>query len=317
MRLLITGGAGFIGSNFVRYMFDKYPDCKITTLDKLTYAGNLDNLHDIEKNPNYRFVKGDICDDKIVNKVMIDVDYVIHFAAETHVDRSIKNAENFVDTNVRGTYVLLDSARKNDIKRFVHISTDEVYGNVGSGYSKETDVLAPRNPYAATKAGSELLVNSFFNTHDLPVIITRSSNNFGPYQHPEKLIPLFVTNLMEDKGVPLYGDGLNIRDWIYVKDNCEAIDFIMSNGMGGETYNIGGGNEKRNIDVARIILKEFGKDENCIQYVKDRLGHDRRYAMGCKKIKKLGWKHSFKFEEALKETIEWYKENRSWWKKLK
>jgi len=316
-KLLITGGAGFIGSNFIRYTIQKYPECKIINLDKLTYAGSLDNLNDVDKNKNYTFVKGDICDFELVSRLMRNVDAVIHFAAETHVDRSIKDASYFIETDVRGTYILLDSARKNDIKRFVHISTDEVYGQIAKGSFKETDALNPRNPYSASKAGADRLAYSFFTTYGLDAVITRSSNNFGPYQHPEKLIPLFVTNIIEGKKVPLYGNGLNVRDWIYVLDNCEAIDFIFHKGRSGEAYNIGGGNEKTNLWLTKFILKELGKDESWISYVEDRLGHDLRYSLDCTKLHNLGWKPRHSFEKSLRETIQWYKNNRVWWRKKK
>ncbi len=317
MKILVTGGAGFIGSNFIRHILNRYPDYKITNLDKLTYAGNLDNLKDIENNENYKFIKGDICDKELVNELMPNIDIVVHFAAETHVDRSIKDPTAFIETDVKGTFLLLDAAKKNNIKKFIHISTDEVYGQVLKGSFKETDMLNPRNPYSASKAGADRLAYSFFCTYNLPVIITRSSNNYGPYQYPEKVMPLFITNLIENKKVPLYGDGLNVRDWIYVLDNVEAIDFIMHNGKIGEVYNIGGGNELTNIEMTKIILKEMEKDESNIEYVKDRPGHDRRYSIDCKKINSLGWKPRFDFNEAMKETIKWYKDKEVWWKKIK
>lgn len=317
MKICVTGGAGFIGSNFIRYVLNKYEDYKVINLDKLTYAGNLENLRDITHNPNYKFIKGDICNTKLVNSLLKDVDYVINFAAETHVDKSIKDNISFIKTNVEGTYILLDSARKNNIKKFIQISTDEVYGSIEEGKFKETDTLMCRNPYSASKAGGDRLAYSFFVTYKLPIIITRSSNNFGPYQHPEKLIPLFITNLLENKKVPLYGDGLNIRDWLYVIDNCKAIDFILHNGKNGEIYNIGGENEKTNMEITKFILNELNKDETYIQYVKDRLGHDRRYSLDCTKLNNLGWSPKFKFKEALKKTINWFKINKEWWKKLK
>jgi len=317
MRVLITGGAGFIGSNFVRMMLERYPDYEIVNLDKLTYAGNLDNLKDVEKNPRHSFIKGDVCDREVVAKVMKDCDFVVHFAAETHVDRSIIDAGSFIETDVKGTYVLLDEARKAGVKRFVQISTDEVYGSIEKGSFKETDALMPRNPYSASKAGADRLAYSFFTTYGVPVVITRTSNNFGPYQHPEKVIPLFVTNLLTDKKVPLYGDGLNERDWIYVLDNCEAIDLVLHKGKLGEVYNIGAGNEKKNIEITKMILKELGKDESMIDYVEDRLGHDRRYSLDCGKINKLGWKPKMSFEQGMKKTVQWYKENEWWWKKTK
>jgi len=316
MNLLVTGGAGFIGSNFIRHILNKY-DYKITNLDKLTYAGNLDNLRDIEKNENYIFIKGDICNKELVEKLMKNQDIVVHFAAETHVDRSIKDPSEFIETDVKGTFILLEAARKNNIKKFIHISTDEVYGQIEKGSFKETDILNPRNPYSASKAGADRLAYSFYCTYNMPVIITRSSNNYGPYQYPEKVMPLFITNLIENKKVPLYGDGLNVRDWIYVRDNVEAIDFIIHNGKLGEVYNIGGGNELTNLEMTEIILKEMNKDGSYIEFVKDRLGHDRRYSLDCNKIHSLGWKPRFNFNNAIKETINWYRNNEWWWKKIK
>ncbi len=317
MKILVTGGAGFIGSNFIRLILKKYSEYKIVNLDKLTYAGNLDNLRDIEKNTNYTFVKGDICDKSLIEKLMKGIDIVVHFAAETHVDRSIKESGIFIDTDIKGTYILLQAAKKNNVKKFIHISTDEVYGEIYKGSFKETDSLNPRNPYSAAKAGADRLAYSFFCTYNFPVIITRSSNNFGPFQHPEKVIPLFVTNLLDGKKVPLYGNGLNVRDWIYVIDNCEAIDFLINNGKIGEVYNIGGGSEISNIDLTKLILNFFKKDESFIEYVKDRLGHDRRYSLDCDKIKVLGWKPRFSFDEAMKSTMVWYKNNEWWWRKIK
>lgn len=317
MKFLITGGAGFIGSNFIKYLFNKYEDIEIINLDKLTYCGNLENLKDIENKENYKFVKGDICDKELVNNLVKDVDIIVHFAAETHVDKSIINPGSFINTDIMGTYVLLEVARKNKIKKFIQISTDEVYGSIEEGSFKETDELKPRNPYSASKAGAERLAYSFYCTYNVPVIITRSSNNFGPYQYPEKLIPLFVTNLIESKKVPIYGDGLNVRDWIYVLDNCEGIDFVINNGKIGEVYNIGGSNEKTNIEITKLILNLLGKDENFIEHIRDRLGHDRRYSLDSIKISSLGWKPKFDFNNALKETVDWYKGNEGWWKKIK
>jgi dTDP-glucose 4,6-dehydratase len=316
-NLLITGGCGFIGSNFVRYMLENYQDCSIINLDKLTYAGNSDNLRDIEKDLRYSFIKGDICDIKTVDKVMANIDIVVHFAAETHVDRSIHTGTEFVNTNVLGTNVLLESAMKNDIKKFIHVSTDEVYGSIKSGSFIETDMLKPSSPYSASKAGSDLLVNSYFVTHGFPAIITRCTNNFGPYQYPEKLIPLFITNLLEDKKVPVYGTGNNIRDWIYVLDHCRAIDFIIQKGKNGEIYNIGSGNERRNIEITENILKLLEKDKSMIQFVEDRKGHDFRYSLDFSKLKTLGWKPAYDFKTALSETVQWYRHNRRWWEKLK
>ncbi len=317
MRLLITGGAGFIGSNFIRHIFKKYPGYKIVNLDKLTYAGNLDNLRDIEKNNNYFFIKGDICDHRAVNKAIKGADAVINFAAETHVDRSIKNADNFIRTNFQGTYILLEAALKNRIKLFLHISTDEVYGSRARGFFKETDSLNPSSPYSASKAAADLLVISYFKTYKLPVMITRSSNNFGPYQFPEKVIPLFITNLLSNKKVPLYSKGENIRDWLFVLDNCSAIDSILHKGKPGEVYNIAAENYLRNSQLTQVILKNMGKSLNYIKYVKDRPGHDLRYAIDCSKLARLGWRPKVDFSAAMDLTITWYRQNIKWWKKLK
>lgn len=316
MKFLITGGAGFIGSHFIRLLL-KDQENEIINLDKLTYAGNLENLKDVENNPNYKFVKGDIADKQIVDSLVKDVDCIVNFAAETHVDRSIVDARQFIDTDIKGTFTLVESARKNNIKRFVQISTDEVYGHILEGSFKEDNMLQPRNPYSASKAGADLIALSFFSTYRIPIIITRSSNNFGPNQYPEKAIPLFITNILEGKKVPLYGDGLNIRDWIYVVDNCEAIKAVLDKGKKGEIYNISSGNEIKNIELTKNILGLMGKDETSIDYVEDRLGHDRRYSLDYSKIKDLGWKPRFEFEKSLSETIIWYKENVEWWKRLK
>ena len=318
MKLLITGGAGFIGSNFIHYTLKHHKKDEVVNFDKLTYCGNLENLRDIEKNPRYKFIKGDICDAKLVEKVFQKEkpDFILNFAAETHVDRSIKNPKNFTQTNVLGTHTLLEALRKYNIKKFLQISTDEVYGSIKKGKFKEIDSLLPNSPYAASKAGADLLVRSYYKTFNLPILITRSSNNFGPYQYPEKLIPLFITNILQGKKVPLYGTGLNVRDWIYVLDNCAGIDIVLRKGKIGEIYNIGGGNEKTNLEIAKIILKELGKDESWIEYVKDRPGHDFRYALDTRKIIKLGWKPKYSFEKAIKETINWYKTHQNWWKKL-
>lgn len=318
--LLVTGGAGFIGSNFIHYMLEKYPDYKIINLDKLTYAGNLENLRDIENNPHYSFVKGDIADAAIVEKIFTEnkVDCVINFAAESHVDRSIDNPGVFIQTDVYGTFVLLEAVRKHNSKLFFQISTDEVYGSILDGSFKETDPLLPNSPYSASKAGAEMIVRSFYKTFGTPVIVTRTSNNFGPYQYPEKLIPLFVTNLIDNIKVPLYGDGMNVRDWIYVEDNCAALDAVLRRGRIGEIYNIGAGNEKPNVWITKKIIELTGKDESMIKPVADRLGHDRRYSVDCSKIKReLGWECRYDFEEALKKTVDWYKENETWWRPLK
>ena len=317
LKLLITGGCGFIGSNFIRNMLEKYPDYQITNLDKLTYAGNPDNLKDIESDPNYTFVKGDICDTDVVSKVMQDVDQVIHFAAESHVDRSIEDGAVFVRTNVLGTNTLLQGALDNDVERFIHVSTDEVYGSIKEGSFSEMDDLKPSSPYSSSKAGSDLLAMSYYTTYDLPVTITRCTNNFGPYQYPEKLIPLFITNLMNNRKVPVYGSGMNVRDWIHVDDHCSGIDFVLNNGNTGEVYNIGGGSELTNLDITHRILAALDKDESMIEYVEDRKGHDFRYSLDCNKLKKMGWKPNYDFDTALNSTIAWYVNNRWWWEPLK
>lgn len=320
MKILVTGGAGFIGSNFIHYILSKYPDDEIINFDKLTYAGNLDNLKDVEGNPKYKFYKGDISDPSVVEKTISLVsgsDAIVNFAAESHVDRSILSAGAFVQTDVYGTYVLLEAVKKFNIKRYLHISTDEVYGSIEKGSFTENSPLHPNSPYAASKAGGDLLVRSYFKTYNLPVIITRSSNNYGPYQYPEKIISLFITNALEEKRLPLYGDGKNVRDWLYVEDNCEAIDLVLRKGKIGEIYNIGGESEKQNIEITRIILKNLGKPEDMIELIKDRPGHDRRYSLNCSKIKKLGWKPKTNFEKGLNKTISWYKNNREWWEKIK
>ena len=317
MRILVTGGLGFIGSNFIRHILNKYPDYEVTNLDAITYAGNPENLKDIEKNKRYTFVKGDICDSNIVSKAAKGKDAIINFAAETHVDRSIIESGSFVKTDVVGTHTLLEAVKKYKIKKFLQISTDEVYGSIENGSFNENSLLQPNSPYSASKAGADMIARAYNKTFNIPTLITRSSNNYGPYQYPEKFIPLFITNLLENKKVPLYGDGLNVRDWLYVLDNCDAIDLVFHKGVIGETYNIGGDCEKRNIDVVKSILKNLDKDESCIEYVKDRLGHDRRYSLDSSKIKKLGWKPKTKFENGLKATIDWYKNNEKWWKRLK
>jgi dTDP-glucose 4,6-dehydratase len=316
-HVLVTGGAGFIGSNYIRYLLHEYKDVRITNLDKLTYAGNLDNLKDIENDARYRFIKGDICDESVVNKVMPEVDVVVNFAAESHVDRSIGKPDDFIRTDIFGAYVLLEAARNHKIKRFIQISTDEVYGSIDQGSFKETDPLMPSSPYSASKAGADRLAFSYFVTYHLPVLITRCSNNFGPYHYPEKLIPLFVTNALENQPLPIYGDGKNVRDWIYVEDHCEAIDFVYQHGRVGEVYNIGGGNERTNLNLTEYILKKLEKPKTLMSFVTDRKGHDRRYSLDCSKLRKLGWKPKHNFEQALDKTIQWYIENRWWWEKLK
>jgi len=316
-KILVTGGAGFIGSNFIHYLLRKYPDLQIINLDKLTYAGNLDNLRDVENDPRYQFVKGDICDSEVVERLMKGVDVVVNFAAESHVDRSILDPGSFIRTDIYGTYVLLEAARKTHLERFIQISTDEIYGSIEKGSFKETDPLMPSSPYSASKAGADRLAYSYFVTYGLPVIITRCSNNFGPYQYPEKLIPLFVTNALEGKKLPIYGDGKNVRDWIYVQDHCEAIDLLIQKGINGEVYNIGAGNEKTNLEITHFILEKLNKPKDLMVFVPDRLGHDRRYSLDWSKIRRLGWEPKHNFEQALEYTIEWYANNRWWWEKLK
>lgn len=316
---LVTGGAGFIGSNYIRYLFKKYKDITIVNLDKLTYAGNTANLKDIESSENYIFIKGDICDTKVVNKVFREYhpDYLINFAAESHVDRSIGNPDDFIRTDIFGVYILLEASKELGIERFIQISTDEVYGSIEKGSFTEESPLKPSNPYSASKTGGDRLAYSYFATYGLPVIITRASNNFGPYQYPEKLIPLFVTNALEDKQLPIYGDGRNVRDWLFVEDHCRAIEFILQKGKVGEVYNIAGASEKENIQITNHILELLGKSNSLIRYVADRIGHDRRYSLDASKLYSLGWKQEYEFGDALKETIQWYKENSDWWKPLK
>ncbi|MEK6715242.1 MAG: dTDP-glucose 4,6-dehydratase, partial [Candidatus Omnitrophota bacterium] len=285
-KILVTGGCGFIGSNFIRYLLNKYPDYNVINLDKLTYAGNPDNLKDVKGGPRYKFIRGDICDAVIVDKVVKRCDAIVHFAAESHVDKSILCSDDFVRTNVFGTHVLLEAAKRYNINRYIQISTDEAYGSIKSGSFTEDSPLLPNSPYSASKAAADLLARSYFVTHALPVIITRSSNNFGPYQYPEKVIPLFITNLLQGKKVPLYGDGLNVRDWLYVLDNCAGIDLALHKGKIGEVYNIGGGNEVANLELTNLILKKMRKGKESINYVPDRLGHDRRYSLNCDKIRR-------------------------------
>lgn len=320
MKILVTGGAGFIGANFVRHILKKYPDYKILNLDLLTYAGNLENLKDIENNPNYEFFQGDICDKELTNKLVADVDLIVHFAAESHVDRSILDSDSFVKTNVLGTLSLLEAAKNNGGKRFHHVSTDEVYGSLEKdepAFNEET-AYDPRSPYSASKASSDHLVRAYYHTHNLPITISNCSNNYGPYQFPEKLIPLFVTNLIEGEKVPVYGKGENIRDWLHVKDHCEAIDRIVHDGKIGETYCVGGNAEKTNMQITNEILNDMGVGEEVIEYVEDRKGHDKRYAIDFTKIKEeLGWEPQISFEDGIKEAIDWYKNNQEWWKRIK
>jgi dTDP-glucose 4,6-dehydratase len=314
MRLLITGGAGFIGSNFVRYMLCKHNEAEITVLDKLTYAGNMSSLKDVLA--DIEFVKGDICDETIVKQSLKDCDCVINFAAETHVDRSITSSAAFVQTDVLGTHVLLAAAKDYSIERFVQISTDEVYGSIDRGSFKETDSLHPSSPYAASKAGADLLASSYFTTYDFPCVITRSSNNYGPYQHPEKLIPRFLTSAMRNRELTVYGRGDNVRDWIHVTDNCAAIDCVRQIGKTGETYNIGAGNERSNLDMTKAILQLVGKPSSLIAFTANRLGHDQRYSVDCSKIKSLGWQPEISFEDGLTQVARWYQENEWWWSPL-
>ena len=318
-RVVITGGAGFIGVNFLRHMLNKYPQCHFINIDKLTYSGNIKSIKDIEERSNYQFIQADIKNYALMRHIIKKGDIVINFAAESHVDNSIKEPEIFIETNVLGTHALLEAARQNEAKLFVQISTDEVYGSLAldSPSSQEHHLLNPSSPYSASKTAAEMICLGNVKTFNQPIIITRSSNNFGPYQFPEKVIPLFVTNLLEQKKVPLYGTGKNVRDWMYVQDNCEAIDFLIQNGKPGEIYNIGGGNEVQNIHLTETILKNMGFDNSFIEYVEDRKGHDLRYSLDCSKITALGWKPRFSFEQALSSTIEWYKNNEKWWIPLK
>jgi len=317
VKLLVTGGAGFIGSNFIHYVLANYPNDEVVNFDKLTYAGNLENLKDIEADPRYSFVKGDIGDAIAVEAALVGVEAIVNFAAETHVDRSILAAADFVKTDVLGTLTLLEAVKKLQIKKYLHISTDEVYGSIDEGSFTEESTLKPNSPYSASKAGGDLLVRSYFKTYGLPVIITRSSNNYGPFHYPEKIIPLFITNAIEGKKLPLYGDGKNVRDWLYVEDNCAAVDAVLRKGNLGEVYNIGGGQEVDNATLTKLILKELGKKEDLIEYVKDRPGHDRRYSIDCRKVKKLGWQPRVAVQDGLKRTVAWYLENKAWWKKIK
>ena len=314
MKILVTGGAGFIGSCFIRNELKKHPDYKIINLDALTYCGNIENLKDIENNPNYKFIHGNICDKSLVREIIKEVDCVINFAAESHVDNSIKTPEIFVETNVGGTLNLLQACKELGIERFLQVSTDEVYGTLGKdGYFYETTPLAPNSPYSASKASADLLARAYHETFKLPVLNTRCSNNYGPYQYPEKLIPYFISKLLKNEKVPVYGDGLNVRDWLYVYDHCEAIDTVLHKGKIGEIYNIGGHNEKTNLEITHLILEAMGKDETSIEYVQDRLGHDRRYAISNDKItSELGWEPSITFEEGIKLTINWYLNNQEW-----
>ncbi len=316
--VLVTGGAGFIGSNFVRYALRTHPDWRVTTLDKLTYAGRRENLHDVMADPRHTFVHGDIVDAAVSAPLVERSALVVHFAAETHVDRSIMAAGDFIRTDVEGTFVLLEAARRaSSLRRFVQISTDEVYGSIASGSSRETDELKPRNPYAASKAGADRLAYSYWATHDVPVIVTRASNNYGPYQFPEKIIPLFVTNAIDDIPVPLYGDGRNVRDWLHVDDHCRALDLLIEHGQNGEVYNVGGGNDVMNVDLTHRILAALDKPASLIRPVADRLGHDRRYSVDTAKLRALGWVPQVAFGEGLAATVDWYRRNEWWWRPIK
>jgi dTDP-glucose 4,6-dehydratase len=318
VEVLVTGGAGFIGSNFVRYALETHADWRVTTLDKLTYAGRLENLRGVIDHARHSFVKGDVADAAVAGPLVRAADIVVHFAAETHVDRSIMNAGEFITTDVQGTFVLLEAARQSTrLRRFIQISTDEVYGSVPEGSSRETDELKPRNPYSASKAGADRLAYSYWATYDVPVIITRASNNYGPNQFPEKVIPLFMTNAIDDLPVPLYGDGLNERDWLHVGDHCRALDLLIDAGVSGEVYNVGGGNHVRNIDLTRRILQLLGKGDALIRPVSDRPGHDRRYSLDTTKLRSLGWQPRVPFDDGLAETARWYRENEWWWRPIK
>ena len=312
VRLLVTGGAGFIGSTFIKLMLTNHPDWKITNLDALTYAGNLLNLKEIEGNKNYKFIHGNICNKDLVENLVKNHDYIVNFAAETHVDRSIEASKDFIQTNINGVHNILENCRKYGIKRFVQISTDEVYGSIeGDGYFYETTPLSPNSPYSASKASADLLTLAYFKTYNMPVLITRCSNNYGPNQYPEKLIPFFIKRILNNQKVPVYGDGLNVRDWLYVDDHCRAIEQVLLHGQIGEVYNIGGHNEKTNLEITKIILKELGQDDSMLEFVKDRLGHDRRYAISNDKIsKELNWQPIVDFETGIKSTINWYLNNK-------
>ncbi len=318
-KILVTGGAGFIGSNFIHYVLRQHPDWEVVNLDKLTYAGNLENLEDIKTNPRYRFVKGDITDRELISNLLPDrIDVIVNFAAESHVDRSILDASPFIETNIKGTQVLLEGARQYHIPRFIQVSTDEVYGSIENSKFTEASPPSPSSPYAASKAAADLLCYAYWKTYRLPVIITRCSNNFGPFQFPEKLVSLAITNALEDKSIPIYGDGLNVRDWIYVEDHCRALDLVTQQGKTGEIYNIGGNNEKTNLELIHMLLDIMGKPESLVTFVADRPGHDRRYALDTTKIRQeISWEPGISFEEGLKNTIEWYIEHQPWWRQIK
>jgi dTDP-glucose 4,6-dehydratase len=314
---VVTGGAGFIGSNFVRFMLRRYDDLEVVNLDKLTYAGNLENLADVENDARYTFVKGDICDAAVVRDALAGADAVVNFAAETHVDRSISGPQDFIRTDVLGTHTLLEAVRELGVKRYLQISTDEVYGSTETGSFTEESDLAPSSPYSASKAGADLLVLAYHHTYGAPVLITRSSNNYGPWQYPEKIIPLFITNGIDEQALPVYGDGLNVRDWLYVDDNCAGIDAVLRRGALGEVYNIGGGHEVDNLALTRQILKLLGRSPGLIHFVTDRPGHDRRYSIDCGKLQALGWHPATPFETGLERTVAWYRDHPDWWRKIK
>lgn len=317
-RYLVAGGAGFIGSNFVHHVLESDPASTVLNFDKLTYAGNLENLLDLEGEPRYAFRRGDITDAAAVEAAMATgIDVIVNFAAETHVDRSIQDASDFITTDVYGAYVLLEAGRRHGVRRFVQVSTDEVYGSISGGSFTEESTLMPSSPYAASKAGGDRLAYSYYVTYNLPVLIARASNNYGPYQYPEKLIPLFITNALEDRPLPLFGDGQNVRDWLHVRDHCAAILLVVEKGRVGEVYNIGGGNERTNLEITRLILAELGKSQDLIAFVGDRPGHDRRYSVDCTKLRKLGYRPRYALDEGLRATVAWYVEHRWWWEKIK
>ncbi|MBI2304071.1 MAG: dTDP-glucose 4,6-dehydratase [Chloroflexi bacterium] len=317
--ILVTGGAGFMGSAFVRYLLREYYSQRVVVLDKLTYAGNLENLASVAADPRYTFIHGDICDAPLVDRVMAEhhIEAVVNFAAETHVDRSLIEADAFIKTDVYGTYVLLEAARRHGVARFLQIGTDEVYGSLERGSAGEGDPLSPRSPYAASKAAGDMMALAYHVSHGLPVMVTRSCNNYGPYQYPEKLIPLFITNAIDDQGLPIYGDGQQVRDWLYVEDHCRAVDVVLQRGRPGEVYNIGAGNERPNLEVVVGILQGLEKPWSLVRHVADRPGHDRRYSLNWGKIASLGWRPSYPFESGLAETIRWYQENQGWWRRIK
>ncbi|MGI6296578.1 MAG: dTDP-glucose 4,6-dehydratase [Armatimonadota bacterium] len=316
-KLLVTGGAGFIGSNFVRHILNTRDDCEIVVLDALTYAGHLENLEDVRDDSRFSFIKGDIRCREDVAKPVADADIVINFAAESHVDRSIYDPEAFITTDVMGVYTLMEAAREYGLEKFIQISTDEVYGDVEEGFSKETDPVSPNSPYSASKTGGELLARAYWRTYGVPVMVTRGSNTYGPYQQPEKLVPLFVSNAIDDISLPVYGDGMQIRDWLHVLDHCTGIETVMDKGVAGEIYNIGGDNQRPNVEIVKMILEVTGKDERLIKHVEDRPGHDRRYALDSSKLLALGWQRTHDFQQGMRDTIRWYMENQQWWRTIK